>query len=82
MVHNIISELLPLATSKTLAPFVPTLQSSAAISSVPTPEIITTRMLEVPSLIPAASNTAVSSLTTQQRPVMSYLMPEVYTTLH
>ena len=45
-----------------------TLQPSAPIPFVSTPEIITEN-LEPPPLIPAASYTAVSSLTTQQRPV-------------
>ena len=45
-----------------------TLQPSAPIPFVSTPEIITEN-LEPPPLIPAASYTAVSSLTTQHRPV-------------
>ena len=45
-----------------------TLQPSAPIPFVSTPEIITEN-LELPPLIPAASYMAVSSLTTQQRPV-------------
>lgn len=61
----------PLVTSTTLVPLVPALQSSAATPFVSTPELIITEISEPPLLTPAASYTAVSSLTTQQRPLIS-----------